>query len=126
MNNVALTVAPLNSDKTPPSSSEVIKQMVEVMGQTSSPSSQAMSAQPGLFALLSTTSRPGGNRDELRALLAGTSSRLEGVNSPQIPFGELKEVALRNGWGTLRADSTKYVEFMKRRHSVSMTLSSKN
>ena len=113
MNNVALTVAPLNSDKTPPSSSEVIKQMVEVMGQTSSPSSQTMSAQPGLFALLSTTSRPGGNRDELRALLAGTPSRLEGVNCPQLPFGELKEVALRNGWGTLRADSTKYVEFKK-------------
>ena len=56
-----------------------------------------MSAQSGLFALLGTTPRSGGNRDELCDLLAGSPSRLEGVDSPQIPFGELKEMALRHG-----------------------------
>ena len=35
------------------------------------------------------------------------------MDSPKIPFGELKEMALRHGWGAPRNDGTKYVEMLK-------------
>ena len=44
MNNVALTVAPLNPAKAPPSPGEVIKQMVEVTGDPLSKHTSYVSA----------------------------------------------------------------------------------
>ena len=111
MNNLSLAVSPLNPSKTPPAPAEVIKKMVETMGRKPFPGVRTLPATPGLFALWS-SSTTGTNKNELRDLLDGSPSRLEGVASPQIPFGELKEMALKHGWGTVRDDG-KYVDMLK-------------
>ena len=114
MNNLSLAVSPLNPSKTPPAPAEVIKKMVETMGRKPFPGVRTLPAMPGLFALWGSASTTGTNKNELRDLLGGSPSRLEGVASPQIPFGELKEMALKHGWGTTRDDGTKYVDMLKK------------
>ena len=114
MNNLSLTVAPLNPSKTPPAPGEVIKKMVETMGRKPFPGVRTLPATPGLFALWGSASTTGTNKNELRDLLDGSPSRLEGVASPQIGFGELKEMAKKHGWGTTRDDGTKYVDMLKK------------
>ena len=113
MTNLPFAVRALNSSKVPPTPSEVIKKMVETMGSKPFPGGRVMSTSPGLLALWGSASTPGVNKNELRDLLNGSPSRLEGVASPQIPFGELKEMALKHGWGATRNDGTKFVEMLK-------------
>ena len=111
MNNLPLAVSPLTSSKTPPAPAEVIKRLVETMGRNPFPGGRAVSTTPGLLALWG-SSVAVTKKNELHDLLAGGPSRLEGVPSPQIPFGELKEMALKHGWGTVRDDG-KYVDMLK-------------
>ena len=96
MNNLPFAVRALNETKVPPTPAEVIKKMVETMGRKPFPGGRtmSMSASPGLLALWGSASTPGTNKTKLRDLLDGSPSRLVGVTSPQIPFGELKEMAL--------------------------------
>ena len=89
--------------------------MVEIMGRDTFQScTRTMPKQPGLFALWGSASTTGTNKTELRDLLDGSPSRLEGVASPQIGFGELKEMALKHEWVTIRDDGTKYVDMLKK------------
>lgn len=68
--------------------------------------------QAGVFALCGVSPEPGGDsKRSLLDLLKGSSSpRLRDVDSPQIGFGELKTIAVKQAWATARPDGLSYVD----------------